>query len=655
MKNSIAKNVTRKVSLLLVIAFVILFVASFLGVSYFVFSRTEKYARAIVSIYSDLAVYKSEIENKPIDFENADLYDKFGSYMCAWYSIDYAFLCVPDTESGELKLLSISEKDENETEELRDKYAGKAQSYEMTEEERSVWEGKQIFATTGTNIDNNRGICTLIRVSDVYDNKVLAGVIVSYTDMISQILAIFSAVAFIILAVIIGIYIAVYYIIRKKVSEPAKVLSENMQAFIKDGKRSETRLKESGSDEYIMIASAFNSMTENIDNYVDNINRLTREQERHQTELDIASRIQKGFLPKEYFETDDCVIRSVMIPAKNVGGDLYDYLPLDGERLLTVIADVSGKGTYAAMFMSVTLMLIRMYAKMNFSPAEILEKVNESLSDNNSELLFITAFIGIYDKKDKTYTYSNAGHNLPYVISKEIDVLPCDSGMLLGIFKGEKYKNQTVKLNAGDTVFLYTDGVNESVNTEAEFYGMQRLESELQKLRNLHTENYISFINKSLEDFSNGADRHDDITMLTLTVKDTKTLLLDAEIPEFEKIKSEILALPLEREQKLNLCLAAEECFVNICSYAFEEDKKKDEKIEVTVSVSDRVELIFKDGGIEFNPLEHVSDPETYDIDVQIGGLGTFIALANVDDMRYEYKNDKNILTFIKYFEEEKK
>ena len=251
-------------------------------------------------------------------------------------------------------------------------------------------------------------------------------------------------VVYALIGVFILMTIIMYFLIRGSVFLPAKRISDSMADFIKNGQKSDVRLDESGSDEFAMIASSFNKMADNIDNYMQNIKALSSEHERQEVELDIASKIQQGLLAPGEFHSGNCEVYGMMTPAKNVGGDFYDYLHLDNGRILLTIADVSGKGMAASMFMAVTLVLMRQYAKMNYSPAEILSSVNGILSEHNPNMLFTTAFIGLYDPKTQEMTYSNAGHNIPYIIRDFPEPLDGARNIVLGLYENEQYTQTTI-------------------------------------------------------------------------------------------------------------------------------------------------------------------------------------------------------------------
>ena len=396
------------------------------------------------------------------------------------------------------------------------------------------------------------------------------------------------------------------------------------------------------------MAGAFNHMTEEMDRYVEDIARLGREHERRQAEVGIASEIQKGILPSGNASLGNCGIKAVMKPAKYIGGDLYDYLSLDESHTMIVVADVPGKGIPSAMLMSLSLAHIRQFAKMGYSPAGILKNINDIFSDENPQMMFVTAFVAIYDSENDTLTYANAGHNPPYLIHDGLVLLDGSDGTPLGLFPGEEYTDVVVRLEAGDSVFLYTDGVNEAVNASGEFYGTERLEGVLDEVSSWADKNYLQAVQDSIAGFVGETEQNDDITMLVLYARKNPVLELDYDVNQFSLIRDRLFASRLPKDLVMNLCVAAEECFVNICSYAFEGPVPEGEKILFSFEYADKVEMRFTDGGRPFDPRRDIPDAEEYDIDNSVGGLGRLIAFSIADSVDYERLDGKNILTITK-------
>lgn len=652
-RNSIAKKVTWQILLVLLVAMVALSSGAYMIVSQTVYRMNNLLSLTALDLYSDYLTEFSNDNQVPLTQDVAEDVIRYGDYICSKYGTDYVYLYMIDEESSSVTYVGNSFSEATAEASKRDHMVGRRVECEFYSDELAVWHGEKDSATI--TVDNSYGheIATLTLVKDCRGNRLMAGVETSYDYISDRVIRIFSILAVMVVAVLVCIGVSIYLVVTRRISKPAEKLSRRMQAYITDGRQSEEKLTVKGHDEYAMIADAFNSMTDDIGSYVESIKALSEEQANRKAEFIAAAEIQRGFLPAPAFADNHCAVEAMMVPAKDIGGDLYDYAALGEGKYLAVIADVSGKGTAAALFMSVALTLIRQFAQMGLAPDEILTKTNDSLTERNKNMLFVTAFVGIYSSCDNTFTYANAGHNLPYKIGSRVEPLGGKAGVLLGLFPGETYESQTVPLNPGETVFLYTDGITEAVNSSRQFWGTTRLEAALSESRPNREIGLIDKVYGQVTAFADGAEQHDDITILTLTAKCRTDFTLRYDIRQWETVKGEILKLPLPRPQQLNLCLAAEEIFVNICSYAFNGAAPEGERIALSVTVSNPIELCFIDGGIPYNPLEGITTPDTGDDDFQIGGLGRFLSASLTDDARYEHRNGKNILTLIKYLEEE--
>lgn len=647
-KRPLAGKITLQVAIVCMIALAVLFTGVFYLVSKITRDESMRYAKNLASLYADVVLYKEEGSDVVID-------DAFltaatcGRYICSWYRVDAAYIFVPDPENGTVTILSMTRADSSQSPDSI-LPAGTVVRRQLTAQEIAVWNGEQVFSCS----ENEDMIDVLTMAQSENGTRIMAGVSVSSASVNEEIRTSFHNLAWVILLVFVVLFLVLDLVLYKRISVPAKEISRTMTEYMLEGTHSNKRIGYSGEDELGLIAGSFNSMADNIDTYLENIRTLNSEKERQEAELDIASAIQMGFLPPEFMSSKDCEIHALMKPARDVGGDLYDYVQLDGDRTLIVIADVSGKGMAAALMMAVVLITVRQYAKLGQSPSQILYNVNNLLSERNPSLMFATAFAAIYDASNKTLTFSNGGHNPPYLLSDTLHELNTSAGTLIGLFKDEKYSEETIQLQTGDILFLYTDGVSEATNSKREFYGTKRLENTLGDAWNDNKNDLVEVVRNSLADFAGLSEPHDDITMLTLTVKQSRKLMLDVDKSEFGKIKEAILSLDVPRSLKLELCVAAEECFINICSYAYPEEIPPGEKIIFTLEHSDRIVLRFEDHGIQYDPRENVTDPEEYDIDNQLGGLGKLIAFAVADEIDYEYTDGKNILTITKYKKEGK-
>lgn len=652
MKNSIARKVTQRVSMLLLLSLLILFFTAFHVVYRSVSEKNRSYARAVVSMFSDSVAHFSELDSVPLNAAHAGYFHRYSDYVCQWYEVDYAYMYIIDEAAGTRQYLCISGSESAPAVSTQRDLNNYRLDQTLSEQELAVWHGEQVFAYITTNNQYGHEMNTLLCVEDSFGNRVVAGVDTSYPRTYRQIVQSFALLGGTILAVMVGVYCAVYFILRRQITRPAQMLCRTMQEYISNGERKKVRLSSDGTDEFAQIAAAFNSMSDDLDAYLEDIRVLTTTQENQKAEISIAARIQKGFLQSEFCDTDRYQIRALMTPAKDVGGDLYDYFPLDSHRVLITIADVSGKGVSAAMYMAVTLLLLRQYARAKLPPAQILRAVNDVLSERNTMLLFSTAFIGIYDSDTQQFTYANAGHNPPYIVGRSIRRLDGESGLLLGIFAGESYTQSTVQLSSGDTIFLYTDGVSEAVSPARSFFGENRIEQEFLRFQAEHGEDLVAHMNAAVRGFTGGAEQHDDVTMLALCVKKTQELLLQAQPEQLSVLREAILSLPLARPLCRSLCLAAEEWFVNLCSYAYAPDAEQ-KPVRFTLCLSDRVRMRFEDSGAAFDPRSCVADADEYDPELQIGGLGNLISFSIADEVNYEFRDGKNILTLTKYLEEE--
>ncbi len=250
--------------------------------------------------------------------------------------------------------------------------------------------------------------------------------------------------------------------------------------------------------------------------------QIVRERERNRSELEIAARIQTGYLPKDFSPFQDMPhIRTTarMCPAKGVGGDFYDIFKIDGRRLGMVMADVSGKGMPAALFMVLSKAYIKNYMLLDMPLDQMAMRVNNQLCENNEEELFVTCFICVLDTDSGELTYINAGHNPPAVSrqGKEFHFLRCPADMPFGMMEDMKYRIGRDRLDPGDRFYLYTDGVTEAFNEQDEMFSEERLLEALNRGAGPEDpEEFVSHLYEAVADFVKDAPQSDDITMLYL-------------------------------------------------------------------------------------------------------------------------------------------
>lgn len=278
-------------------------------------------------------------------------------------------------------------------------------------------------------------------------------------------------------------------------------------------------------DEIETLSNSFEKMTVSLKKYIANLTSVTAEKERIGAELDVATHIQKSMLPCIFPAFPDIKtfdIYATMDPAKEVGGDFYDFFMVDESHLAIVMADVSGKGIPAALFMVIGKTLIKDHTQPGTDLSEVFTTVNNMLCESNSEGLFITAFEGVLDLCTGEFNYVNAGHEVPYICKKDEDykAYKIRPGFVLAGMENMKYKSGSITLEPGDKIFQYTDGVTEATNANNELYGSERLNSILNLNREKSPIDLLPAVKADIDKFVDKAPQFDDITMLCLEYKE---------------------------------------------------------------------------------------------------------------------------------------
>ncbi len=279
------------------------------------------------------------------------------------------------------------------------------------------------------------------------------------------------------------------------------------------------------NDEIGVLAKAVGKMETDIVEYVENLTAVTAEKERIGAELSIATQIQADMLPSifpAFPERPEFDIYATMNPAKEVGGDFYDFFMVDERHLAIVMADVSGKGVPAALFMVIGKTLIKDHTQPGRDLGEVFTEVNDLLCESNSEGLFITAFEGVLDLVSGEFTFVNAGHEIPFICKKGGSYEPYKirAGFVLAGMEGMRYKCGTMQLSPGDRLFQYTDGVTEATDKDGGLYGMTRLGEILAQNAALPPTELLVKIKEDIDTFVGNAPQFDDITMLCLEYRE---------------------------------------------------------------------------------------------------------------------------------------
>ena len=412
----------------------------------------------------------------------------------------------------------------------------------------------------------------------------------------------------------------------------------------------------------VRSSSEFASLSDDINQTVDTLKGyITAAEKRIEQELELARTIQDSALPKNFvFPRSDFEIFATMHPAREVGGDFYDFFFVDQNRIALVIADVSGKGIPAALFMMRAKTAIRTLAESGRSPAEVLAQANSILCEGNDAEMFVTVWLGVVDLQSGQAVCANAGHEYPAVMRTGggYELVKDRHGVALAAMDGVKYEEYELQLNPGDRIFVYTDGIPEAINSGTEQYGAGRMINALNRAAKATLRGGLSSVLEDLAAFVGKEDQFDDITMLNFTyigsekaVSDVKTLKLEAKVQSLEQVLG-FIGQNLEEAgasvRTVNqILIAAEEIFVNIASYAYGQETGS---AEIRMTVEDgSAGIEFRDSGTPFDPLAKADPDVTLPAEErQIGGLGIFMVKKSMDDVQYRYEGGENILTIRK-------
>ena len=390
------------------------------------------------------------------------------------------------------------------------------------------------------------------------------------------------------------------------------------------------------------------------------------EQERMAGELHIANNIQQTLLPEEdgaMKDIDDVQVEGRLIPAKAVGGDLYNAFVRDG-KLFFCIGDVSGKGIPSALIMAIMQALFRNIASREDNPSHIMKRLNETACRNNKANIFVTLFVGVLDLPTGHLRYCNAGHELPIMIrtqnsKAEISNLEAKPNLPVGLFEDFEYEMQTIQMQPGSALFLYTDGLTEARNAKGKLFGRDRVGQMIAEAGTTNPKQLVEVAIGCWQKFIGETEQSDDLTLLALNYTPLQEqsimgegITLKNDVKEVEKLGSFVKqvaeSLSLDKSLTGRLRLAVEETVVNVMEYAYPQGTTGDVNIRAT-SNGRRLKFIISDSGIPFNPTEVTAADTTLSAEERpIGGLGILLVRELMDSINYERINGQNVLTLTK-------
>lgn len=425
------------------------------------------------------------------------------------------------------------------------------------------------------------------------------------------------------------------------------------------------------------LRQALASMEVSLDSYVTKLKETTTANAKIESELHVASAIQQAMVPQKFPpfpERPDIDVHASLIPAKAVGGDVYDFL-LDGDELYFCIGDVSGKGVPASLLMAIVNSIFYTVATTDKQPAKIAQRLNNVIAENNEENMFVTMYIGRVNLATGTVVMCNCGHNVPVTngkIDTETGLVYPDSDIRffdkaptnipIGIIPGYDYKEITLHITPGVSLFLYTDGVTEAENKEKQLFGDDRLLDSLRRCgKNATAEQMVKTVVEDVHLHSNGVDQSDDLTILCIRLNGTpiktdysvRRLAIKNNIEEMKLIEPFLSSLSeafdVDSSLLFQLNLALDEAMANSVNYAY---PKGQEGMVTLVAQREGDNLVFDliDQGEPFDPTKE-GKPVDITLPAQdrpIGGLGIFLIKKMMDSVSYERRGDRNVLTMIK-------
>ena len=397
------------------------------------------------------------------------------------------------------------------------------------------------------------------------------------------------------------------------------------------------------------------------------LQKANMEKERIGSELRIAKNIQKEMLPRSYsLGRDDVDIYGSLTPAREVGGDLYDFFVRD-EKLFFCVGDVSGKGVPSAIVMAVIHAMFRMASAHENNPARIMQTINETACERNDSNIFVTLFIGALDLPTGHLRYCNAGHDKPIILREKGKVksekfataLQAKANIPIGLFEDFKYVMEETMLEDHAMLFLYTDGLTEAKNVERKQLGLDCVMAVLEKGDHLMPEEMVERMKQEVETFCRGAEQSDDLTLLAIRYeKVLRAKVLDEQIVvqnDVRQVKSlnafmkQVMErLGIDEKHAKQIRLAVEEAVVNVMDYAYPPEVSGDITVQVA-SDGQWLTFVITDSGVAFDPTEKERADITQSVeDRPVGGLGILLVRELMDSINYERTDCRNVLTLKK-------
>lgn len=455
----------------------------------------------------------------------------------------------------------------------------------------------------------------------------------------------FSILAMLEIVILAVVFLMVFLLIRVVVLKELNKINDGLSK-ITNGEL-DTHIDVKSSEEFVLLSDSINATVDTLKDYI------AKAETKMDEEIKLAKTIQLSSLPNVFPEDNRFELYASMDAAKDVGGDFYDFYPAGENRYAFLIADVSGKGIPAAMFMMRAKSVIKSIVETGASPAVALTKANEKLCTDNTAEMFVTAWLGIMDCNTGHLTYANAGHNPPVLINADgsMEFIKSKAGFVLAGIDGIQYENFELEIEEGASIFLYTDGVTEATNLSNELFGENRILSTLGEAGTSNARYLCKHVKSEVDAFAGEAPQFDDITMLSVTRKTEEdranSLITNAgkdsmtEVSAFIEKFAETHNIGMALVNKM--MVINDEVYSNIVNYS--QASRTVIKLE---NLEGKLIMSYHDNGIYYNPLLK-DDPDT-SLDIEereIGGLGIFIVKNMAKDIKYTRTAGNNIIDIV--------
>lgn len=560
-------------------------------------------------------------------------------YICRSTEIRNLYIYTID-ENEKKHYMVIASSDDEEDAKMNRLYGyGSKNSRPIYQAERNVMNGDMDGDYEFIENEYGRVFLYVLPITDD-DGSIICFIGVDYsietiTDIERDDLQVFFALRLLLLGFV---FLISLILTRNILLMPLQSLSREMRNFVKNRDHGRISIREKAlfEDEISDIENSFDEMVLDISKYLKDIEDLTKEQVQTQTQLEVARSIQNSMMPEDIFVGPGYDIFGFEKPAREVGGDFYDIFIKEDDHICIVVGDISGKGISAALLMVMVKTELREKLKAGRSPADSLMEINQDICSSNPENMFATVFVSVLNTKTGVLSYANAGHDLPVFLSDNPYFMKVNPGTAIGLFEDITITEDEIRLENGEGILIYTDGITESIDKNRNMFGEERLQASIRSSFMRHNETYYasSLVNDVLDEvkaFCGEEEQFDDITCTAI--------IFGKELSSFECFKRAILESLGESDHTKEMVLACEEMYTNVINYSGADN------VYFSGDISQKTfSVILTDNGIPFDPVNAAVQEKDFE-DLDTGGMGIMLAKLYSREMIYRRDKERNILT----------